>query len=34
VPELVTGHRDRLSGLVTQADDALPVFELLAEGAV
>jgi hypothetical protein len=34
VPELVTGHRDRLSRLIAQADGALPVLELLAEGAV
>ena len=34
VAELVTGHRDRLAGLVAQADDALPAPELLAEGAV
>jgi hypothetical protein len=34
VTELVTGHGDRLPGLVAQADDALPAPELLAEGAV
>ena len=34
VTELVTGHRDRLSRLVAQADDALPAPELLAERAV
>src|SRR5580693_3795429 len=34
VRELVTGHRDGLSCLVTQADGALPVPELPAEGAV
>ena len=32
--ELVAGHPDRLPGLVTQADDALPGLELLDEGAV
>jgi hypothetical protein len=34
VAELVTGHGDRLAGLVAQVDDALPVRELLAEGPV
>jgi len=34
VAELVTGHGDRLAGLVAQADDVLPVRELLAEGPV
>ena len=34
VTELVTGHGDRLPGLVAQVDDALPAPELLDEGAV
>jgi hypothetical protein len=34
VAELVPGHSHGLSGLVMQADGALPGFELLDEGAV
>jgi hypothetical protein len=34
VAELVSGDGDRLACLVAQADDALPVRELAAEGAV
>ena len=34
VAELVTGHGDRLAGLVAHVDDALPVRELLGEGPV
>src|SRR5262249_42942295 len=34
VAELVTGHPDRLPGLIAQADGALPGLELLDEGAV
>src|SRR5437667_6046432 len=34
VTELVGGDSDRLAGFVVQANDALPVSELLGEGAV
>jgi hypothetical protein len=34
VTELVGGDSDRLAGFAVQANDALPVSELLGEGAV